>query len=105
MALSLYGLTLLRRILRSLRRQDPWTDQNSTNLKTIGYLMLLAVPYQYAIGWLSYLTVQQVQLPESVSLFWPPFPWEIGLAGLAVILVAYIFEECTRLYEEQKLTV
>jgi hypothetical protein len=101
----LYGLTLLKRILQSLRREDPWDDGNSKNLKIIGYLMVLAVPYKYAIGWLSYLVIQQAQLPESVSLLWPPIALEIGLAGLAVILVAYIFEEGTRLYEEQKLTV
>ncbi len=101
----LYGLTLLKRILRSLRREDPWNDQNSKYLKTIGYLMLLIVPYKYAIGSLSYLMIQQIQLPEKVSLLWPSVSWEIGLAGLSVILVAYIFEEGTRLYEEQKLTV
>jgi len=101
----LYGLTLLGRILRSLRREEPWADQNSKNLKIIGYLMLLAVPYKYGIGWLSYLMIDQIQLPESISLLWPPIAWELGLAGLAVILVAYIFEEGTRLYKEQKLTV
>ncbi len=101
----LYGLTLLGRILRSLRREEPWNNQNSKNLKIIGYLMLLAVPYKYGIGWLSYLMINQIQLPESISLFWPPIAWELGLAGLAVLLVAFIFEEGTRLYEEQKLTV
>lgn len=103
--IALYGLSLLKRILRSLRREQPWDQQNSTNLKTIGYLMLLAIPYKYGIGWLSYLTIRQMALPEKVSLLWPPVAWDIGLAGLAVILVAYIFEEGTRLYEEQKLTV
>ncbi|TYP93472.1 Protein of unknown function (DUF2975) [Fodinibius salinus] len=101
----LYGLTLLKRILQSLQREQPWSKQNSKNLRIIGYLMVLAVPYKYGIGWLSYLTIQQVQLPENISLFWPPIAWELGLAGLAVLLVAYIFEEGTRLYEEQKLTV
>lgn len=103
--LILYGFTLLKRILETLRLKDPWNDQNSKNLKTIGYLMLLGVPYKYSIGWLTYLIVDQVQLPEHISLFWPPISWELGLAGLAVLLVAYIFEEGTRLYEEQKLTV
>ncbi|MDZ7658950.1 DUF2975 domain-containing protein [Fodinibius sp.] len=92
-------------MLRSLRREEPWNKQNSKYLKTIGYLMLLAVPYKYGIGWLSYLMIDQIQLPESISLLWPPIAWELGLAGLAVLLVAYIFEEGTRLYEEQKLTV
>ena len=101
----LYGLTLLKRILRSIRREKPWSKQNSKNLRIIGYLMVLAVPYKYSIGWLSYLIIQQVKLPESISLLWPPVAWELGLAGLAVLLVAYIFEEGTRLYEEQKLTV
>ena len=101
----LYGLTLLKRILESLRQEDPWNDHNSTNLKVIGYLMLFAVPYKHGIGWLTYLMVDQIQLPENISLFWPPIAWELGLAGLAVLLVAYIFEEGTRLYEEQKLTV
>jgi hypothetical protein len=101
----LYGLTLLKRILRSLRREEPWNKQNSKNLRVIGYLMVLAVPYKYSIGWLSYLTIEQVKLPESIALLWPPVAWELGLAGLAVLLVAYIFEEGTRLYEEQKLTV
>jgi len=101
----LYGLTLLKRILQSLQREQPWNKQNSKDLRIIGYLMVLAVPYKYAIGWLSYLSIQQVQLPESISLLWPPIAWELGLAGLAVLLVAYIFEEGTRLYEEQKLTV
>lgn len=102
---ALYGLTLLSRILQSLRKEQPWNKQNSKDLRIIGYLMVLAVPYKYGIGWLSYLMIQQIQLPESVSLLWPPIAWEIGLAGLAVILVAYIFEEGTRLYQEQKLTV
>lgn len=101
----LYGLSLLKRILRSLRREQPWDQQNYTNLKTIGYLMLLAIPYKYGIGWLSYITIQQIKLPEKASLLWPPVHWEIGLAALAIILVAYIFKEGTRLYEEQKLTV
>ena len=101
----LYGLTLLGHILRSLRRQDPWSDQNSKNLRMIGYLMLFTVFYKYGIGWLSYLMIKQIQLPTSISLIWPPVAWELGLAGLAVILAAYIFEEGTRLYEEQKLTV
>lgn len=51
----LYGLTLLKRILRSLRREEPWSKQNSKNLRLIGYLKVLAVPYKYSIGWLSYL--------------------------------------------------
>lgn len=101
----LYGLSLLKHILESLQKEQPWSKQNSKNLRVIGYLMLLAVPYHYGIGWLSYLTIQQVQLPESISLLWPPVTWELGLTGLAVLLVAYIFEEGTRLYEEQKLTV
>lgn len=101
----LYGLSLLGRILRSLRREEPWDYQNSKNLKMIGYLMLLAVPYKYIIGWLSYLMINQIQLSEGISLFWPPIAWELGLAGLAVLLVAYIFEEGTRLYKEQRLTV
>lgn len=103
--ITLYGLTLLKRILRSLRRKQPWDKKNSRNLRIIGYLMLLAVPYKYGIGWLSFLTIQHIQLPEKVSLLWPPVAWEIGLAGLTIILVAYIFKEGTRLYEEQKLTV
>lgn len=103
--IALYGLSLLKRILESLQREQPWDQKNSKNLRIIGYLMVLAVPYKYGIGWLSYLTIQQLTLPESISLLWPPIAWEIGLAGLAVILVAYIFEEGTRLYEEQKLTV
>ena len=49
--------------------------------------------------------INQIQLPESITLIWPPVAWELGLAGLAVLLVAYIFEEGSRLYEEQKLTV
>jgi len=104
-ALVLYGLSLLKSILETLKLEKPWKDRNSKNLKTIGYLILLAVPYKYSIGWLTYLIVDQIQLPERISLLWPPIAWELGLAGLAVILVAYIFEEGTRLYEEQKLTV
>ncbi|PAU94853.1 hypothetical protein CK503_05110 [Aliifodinibius salipaludis] len=103
--LAMYGLTLLKHILRNLRRQQPWSAQNSKNLKTIGHLMVLAVPYKYAIGWLSYLTIHHIELPANTSLIWPPVAWELGLAGLAVLLVAYILEEGTRLYEEQKLTV
>lgn len=101
----LYGLTLLRRILRSIRREDPWSEENFSDLKKIGYMMLLALPYKYGIGWLSYITIQDLQFPENISLLWPPIAWELGLTGLAVLLVAYIFEEGTRLYEEQKLTI
>ena len=103
----LYGLTLLKRILRSLwlKREESWSTANVRYLRRIGYLMLAAVPYQYAIGWLSYLTIQQLQLSDKLTLLWSSIYWEIGLAGLAFILVAYIFEEGSRLHKEQQLTV
>ena len=103
----LYVLTLLKRILRSLwlKREDSWSTANVWYLRRIGYLMLAAVPYQYAIGWLSYLATQQLQLSDKLTLLWPSIYWEIVLAGLAFILVAYIFEEGSRLHKEQQLTV
>ncbi|MDZ7716323.1 MAG: DUF2975 domain-containing protein [Balneolaceae bacterium] len=102
---ALYGLTLIKRILESIIDEKPWQGQNIKRLNIIGYMMVLAVPYNYGIGWITYLLVQKTELPEQISLL-PPLPhFEIGLAGVVVGLVAYLFNEGTKLYEEQKLTV
>lgn len=102
---ALYGLTLVKRILKSIMDKKPWQEQNTKRLNIIGYLMVLAVPYNYGIGWMTYLLVQSTELPENVSLLWPIFHLEIGLAGVVVGLVAYLFNEGIKLHEEQKLTV
>jgi len=102
---ALYGLTLIKRILKSVLEEKPWQDQNIKRLNIIGYLMVLAVPYNYGIAWVSYLIARDTNLPEGISLLLPVPNFEIGLAGVVVGLIAYLFNEGTKIYEEQKLTV
>lgn len=101
-----YGLTLIKDILNSLKKDNPWDAENSSRLRIIGYLLLIAFPYLYAIDWLAYLIAQELSLPSKIYLVPPFFPeWSLLIAGGIVLLVAHIFKEGTEIYEEQKLTV
>lgn len=101
-----YGLTLIKNILSSLKRNQPWNKENSSNLRIVGYLLIIALPYMYAIDWLAFLIAQGLNLPSKINLLPPISPkWELALAGFIVLLVAHLFKEGTRIYEEQKLTV
>ena len=102
---ALYGLTLIKRILKTIMNGKPWQAGNTMRLNIIGYMMVLAVPYNYGIGWITYLLASDTNLPEQVSLLQPIFNLELGLAGVVVGLVAYLFNEGTKLHKEQKLTV
>jgi len=101
-----YGLTLVKNILSSLKNKNPWNKENSSNLTIVGYLLIIALPYMYTIDWLAYLIAQELNLPSKINLLPPISPkWELALAGFIVLLVAHLFKEGTRIYEEQKLTV
>lgn len=104
-AAALYGLTLVKRILKSIIDDKPWQAQNTRRLNIIGYLMVLAVPYQYGIDWVTYFIAQDTTLPAQISILPPVASFEIGLAGVVVGLVAYMFNKGTQLHEEQQLTV
>ncbi|NGP75182.1 DUF2975 domain-containing protein [Balneolaceae bacterium YR4-1] len=101
-----YGLTLIKNILSSLKQNNPWDEENSSRLRIISYLLLIAFPYMYSIDWLAYLIAQELSLPTKIHLVPPFFPeWSLLIAGFIVLLVAHLFKQGTRIYEEQKLTI
>lgn len=104
--LSLWGITLLRRILATTAGGHPFDPINPRRLNTLGWIILsssaLASLLQFLVGRsvLSGLEVTTIPLSPHAD-----FQQEWLLCGLLVLVLAGIWKEAVRMAEEQSLTV
>lgn len=102
----IFGLHLLRGILRTTIEGRPFHRENPRRLNRLGWLIVatgLLVPIsQFFFGaWaLSWLPDTTIPLSASIQLY-----EEWVVAGLLVLLLAAIWKEAVRMAEEQSLTV
>lgn len=104
-ALILYRLTLLKRITNNLMKDQPFAEENGLNLKKISWLVMAGTPVSYIYHWLAawYFT-NHTEMPFEVY-FHRGFNPDYIIAGLVLLVVAEIFNQAAKIYEEQKFTV
>lgn len=104
-ALFLYGFNQLRRVLQATVYDAIFTSENISRLKKLAFVVMAFDP----LNWIYYIFFL-----SQVGSFSAGFRFEIGvltfqigflLTGLLLYVLASIFEEGYRMYEELKLTV
>lgn len=104
-ALFLYGFNQLRRVLKATVYDAIFTSENISRLKKMAFIVMAFDP----LKWIYYLV-----FVNQAGSFTAGFRFEIGvlsfqvgflLTGLLLYVLATIFEEGFRMYEELKLTV
>jgi hypothetical protein len=108
LVLSIAGLWLLRRFLRSVVDGDPFGAPNVQRLRRIGFLLVLGGPFVELLNY---------SLRQSLFSTLPPYPsTDIGvrgfglpggalLAGLGVFILAEVFAHGARLREDVEGTI
>jgi hypothetical protein len=101
-----YVLYLLRKVLGTILGGDPFATQNVTDIRRIGYLVLvvgfLRALFEYTAAWeiLRQLTITNppLSLPS-------PFNAEVILASLLILVLAQVWSYGYQLERDQALTV
>jgi hypothetical protein len=103
---SLWGLNQLRHVFRSLSRGLLFIPENARRIRWLGFVVLLgevaraAVVYFWSYYTSLHFTAEGLRFVPSID-----FSGTTILAGLAILVIAEVFREGTRLHEEQSLTI
>jgi hypothetical protein len=103
-ALGLVVLFLIRRILSSVRRGDPFNAANVRRLRTIGFGLLIGGPFAMYLGQMLMQWVAESARIQGVGLHLE-VPGTLPLAGLGVLILAQVFAHGVRLREDVEGTV
>ena len=105
--LAVPGLWLLRTLLGSLRRGDPFSAANVQRLRSLGFLLLLgSVVVSVLTHVLQELLVQTAPPGDTLAgPDWAPIPVPGLLAGLGVLVLAELFAHGARLREDVEGTI
>jgi hypothetical protein len=93
------------KLLKNVAEGNPFAPSNSKYLSIIGWILFLCSSLNILIGYLPFPLLQDLSVQgglefSSVSVF-----RDYMLEGIFIIVLGYVFNEGTRIYEEQKLTV
>jgi hypothetical protein len=105
-AVVLWVLTQLRQLFRSLSRGLLFIPENARRLSSAGFAVMFGELARVALVyvWSSYSSAHF----EGDGIRFVPWTDVHGItivAGLAILVIAEVFREGTRLHEEQSLTV
>ncbi|WP_321478050.1 DUF2975 domain-containing protein [uncultured Paludibaculum sp.] len=102
----LWGLTQLRHVFRSLSRGLLFIPENARRIRWVGFAVIsgelarAAVVYFWSFYTSQHFTVNGLRFVASMD-----FNGITILSGLAILVIAEVFREGTRLHEEQSLTI
>lgn len=104
--LLLYVLTQLRQLFRSLSRGLLFIPENAQRIRWVGFALVLGEFARAALVYFwSYYTSQNFTANGVRFVAWTDFNGVTVIGGLAVLVIAEVFLEGTRLQEEQSLTI
>jgi hypothetical protein len=103
--LALYGFSALKRVLNAMHKTDTFTVKNGSDIRTVGFLLIIAAPLVFLFEWGVKLYYESHMMTEVIRVALPPFDYTLLFAGLICYVIAEILNQAAILYEEQKLTV
>lgn len=107
MAAWLAGVSLVRRIVRTLRDGQPFCRENARHLHRLGVLIIAAELFNHAFRvWVGAEFLERIQV-EGLTLSTPTFDpsWTVIFLGLGFVVLAGVFREGVALREDVELTV
>ncbi len=99
-------LFLLSTIFKNVAEENPFDPVNSKNLLYSGVVTLLIGCINITLTFTPIPLLRELHLPDGYAIKHLSLPTDILLlVGVSLIVLAYVFKEGTRIYDEQKLTV
>jgi hypothetical protein len=104
--LLLWALTQLRHVFRSLSRGRPFLPENARRIRRVGYAVIAGELARAAIVyfWSDY-TSRHFTANGARFIASTDFNVITIVGGLAILVIAEVFREGTRLQEDQSLTI
>jgi len=103
--LALYGFSVLKRVLNAMHKTDTFTVQNGSDIRIVGFLLIIASPLLFLFEWGVKLYYESHMMTEEIAATLPPFDFTLLFAGLICFVLAEILNQAAIMHEEQKLTV
>jgi hypothetical protein len=102
----LWGLTQLRHIFRSLSRGLLFIPENARRIRWVGITVIFSELARAALVYFwSYYTSLHFTANGLRFVAWTDFNAITILGGFAILVIAEVFREGTRLHEDQSLTI
>jgi hypothetical protein len=109
LALVIYGIYQLRKLLKSSLNNAIFTEQNVGRIKTIAVIIILIDPLRWVQHHFMFKTLGNIVPPETanirIGLPMVGDDWTFIVMGLLVFTLAAVFEKGNEMYQELKLTV
>ncbi|WP_069131927.1 DUF2975 domain-containing protein [Rhodohalobacter halophilus] len=103
--LALYGFSVLKRVLDAMHKTDTFTIQNGSDIRIVGFLLVIAAPLRFLFEWGVKLYFDSHVMMDEITAVLPPFDFTLFFAGLVCFVIAEILNRAAIMHEEQKLTV
>jgi len=103
--LALYGFSVLKRVLNAMHKTDAFTVQNGSDIRIVGFLLVLAAPLIFLFEWGVKLYCESHMMTEEIAATLPPFDFTLLFAGMICFVLSEILNQAAIMHEEQKLTV
>ncbi|MDZ7758417.1 DUF2975 domain-containing protein [Rhodohalobacter sp.] len=103
--LALYGFSVLKRVLNAMHMTDTFTIQNGSDIRIVGFLLIVAAPLRFLFEWGVKLYFESHVMTDEITAVLPPFDFTFFFAGLVCFVIAEILNQASIMHEEQKLTV
>lgn len=100
------AVTILRMIMRSIRKGSPFTEVNAFRIKLLGFLVMAAGPFY---GFLEYLygkmLVGGIEVPGAELSVNPDGRFIYVIIGLIIVALGQVFSHGVKLREDSELTI
>jgi len=103
-AALVFGLFLFSGIMKSVTEKEPFQHKNIRRLYIIGGMVILA-PFYFTLKKWTITSLIETSYLQGIELTWYPKDTNLIVAGIFIIVLAYVFKEGARMHEELKLTV
>lgn len=100
-----FGLYFFSKVLKNVAEGDPFHQDNPKYLYIVGWILFLSSIAAVLLAYAPLPVLDQVTLPQGYDFSSIKIMKDYSLPGIFLIVLAYVFKEGTRIYEEQKLTV
>jgi hypothetical protein len=106
LGLALWAVTQLREVFRSLTRGRPFVAENSRRIRWVGFAIIIGefvraiLVFFWCLYTSQHFTINGVRFIASADVNGITI-----IAGLAILVIAEVFREGTRLQEDQSLTI
>jgi hypothetical protein len=99
-------LSVLRSIMRSLKRGSPFTMRNTSRLKLLGVLVMLSGPFYGGLEYIyGSMLSSRIDVPGAVVKVNPDLRVLYIAVGLIILVIGQVFKYGVSLREDSELTI